>query len=104
MERERENQGMGGHMGVPRFMALTSASFPTHCSQPVCHAPPYPHTLLSLSPSPPLVSCERGKKSVGGHMGLNRSLLLDAVPCQACWDKFKDDGEVNVVGRMRELL
>lgn len=106
MER-RKNQGMrgmGGHTGVPRFMALTSASFPTHCSQTVCHGPPYPHTLLLLSPSPPLVSCERGKESVGGDMGLNSSLFLDAVLCQGRWDKFKDDGEVNVVGRMKELL
>lgn len=36
--------------GVPRFMALTSASFSTHCSQPISHAPSMP-TPPPLSPS-----------------------------------------------------
>lgn len=91
-----------GVHGRPRFMALTSASFSTDCSQPVCHAPPYPHSLLFFSPSPPLVSCERGKDSVGGAMGLSRSLFLDAVLCQACWGKLRYEWNVRVEGGKRE--
>lgn len=69
-ERGKGRRG-GGYMGVPRFMALTSASFSTRCSQPVYHAPPsssFP-TLLLLSPSPPLVGCEKGKDGLGGGHG-----------------------------------
>lgn len=67
MEREKGEEE-GGYTGVPRFMALTSASFSTRCSQPVCHEP-HPPTLLLLSPSPSLVGCEIGKETVGGGHG-----------------------------------
>lgn len=86
-------------------MALTSASFSTRCSQPVCHAPPPLHLLLLLSPSPLLAGCERGKDSVGGGAwDKTDPFSLDAALCQACRDTFKDEREVNVVGRMREPL
>lgn len=73
-EGERRRGRRGGNMGVPRFMALTSASFSTRCSQPVCHAPLVTlHLLLLLSPSPPLVSCKSRKDGVGGVQ--NKSLF-----------------------------
>lgn len=69
-ERERTMKRKGGGTGLPRFMALTSVSFSTHCSQPVCHPPLLP--LLSLSP--PLVGYEGGGGGGGGgFMGQNRS-------------------------------
>lgn len=57
----------GIHTGVHRFMALTSASFSTHCSEPVCHAPLHHHLpafAISL-----LVSSEKGRENLGGDTG-----------------------------------
>lgn len=107
MEREKDEEE-GGYTGVPRFMALTSASFSTRCSQPVCHAPhPHPPSSLALSTPPPKAhwsAVKEGKTVWEGAWDKTDPFSLDAVLCQACRDTFKDEGEVNVVGRMREPL
>lgn len=79
--REGHGEGGGIHPGVYRFMALTSASFSTHCSEPVCHAPHH-HHLLAFAISP-LVSSKKERESLGGGaQGKNRFLFpgRSAVP------------------------
>lgn len=86
-------------------MALTSASFSTHCSEPVCHNPPTNHHHLLAFAISQLVSSEKGKESlVGGAGKKTDSFSLDVLQCQAHWDTFKDEAGVNVVGRMTEAL
>lgn len=105
MEKKGEGRAERGgiHTGVHRFMALTSASFSTHCSEPVCHAPLHHHLpafAISL-----LVSSEKGRESLGGGTGKKTdSFSLDVLQWEACRDTFKDEVGVNVVGRMTEPL
>lgn len=75
LERDKDEEEERGYTGALRFIALTSVSFSTRCSQPVCHALPHHHLLLLLFPCPPLVDCESGKDGMGGAMGQNRSLF-----------------------------
>lgn len=100
MKRKRRFGGGGVYMGVPRFMALTSASFSTHCSQPISHAP----SLFSCSHHLPHWSTvNEGKTVWEGAWDKTDPFSLDAELRQASRDTFKDEGEVNVVGRMTEL-
>lgn len=96
-------KGGGILTGVYRFIALTSASFSTHCSEPVCHAPPT--TTFLLLPSPHWSALNRGERlGEGGQREKTDSFSLDVLQCQARRDAFKDEEGVNVVGRMTELL
>lgn len=84
-------------------MALTSASFSTHCSEPVCHAPTTITTFLLL-PSPHWSALKREREFGREAEGKKDSFSLDVLQCQARRDTFKDEVGVNVVGRMTELL
>lgn len=52
LEREKDKEEERGYTDTLRFMALTSVSFSTRCSQPICHAPPPPSSLAL--PMPPI--------------------------------------------------
>lgn len=73
-----------------------------------CPVPPLHSTIFSwILHLPPLVGCERGERKCGGRGAWERAadpFSLDAALCQARRDTFRDEGEVNVVRRMRELL
>lgn len=63
------------------------------------------HQHLPAFAISPLVSCEKGRESLGGGRGKKtESFSLDDLQCQACRDTFKDEARVNVVGRMTEPL
>lgn len=94
----------GGRPQIHGFdiCVLLDSLLAAHFSCPL-HA--YPPTSLSVSHHLPHWSAvNEGKTVWEGAWDKTDPFSLDAVLRQASRDTFKDEGEVNVVGRMRELL
>lgn len=107
--RKTKREKKGGVHGRPQIHGFDICVLLDSLLTARLSCPPL-HLLLLLSPSPPLVGCwKKGKtvsegRRVEGAWDKTDPFSLDAVLCQACGDTFKDEGEVNVVGRMREPL
>lgn len=106
MEREREKDGE--EEGGVTWASPDSWLWHLRPSRLAAHSPfvmppSSPSTFFSCSLHLPHWSAVKVGKTVWEGYKTN-PFSLDAVLCQACGDTFKDEGEVNVVGRMRELL
>lgn len=76
-EREREREEGRGGGSVPRFIALTSASFSTRCSWPVCQAPPLRFLLRAAVKKKRVVGTGGGKKASSDERVKARATFRD---------------------------